>query len=348
MLRVRMLKKGPILLLFLTLLAIKSNGQDAVFSQYFASGIYFNPALSATETSVSVSAITRTQWKGTSTPYQTSMIALTVPIKDKFEKHKRLGAISLSIYDDKLNDNTLRTTGVNAVGSYGLNLTKKDFLFFGVMAGYYQRTIDEENFQWGSQYDPAVGWDPSTAPGIENNISKASYFDLNAGVLMVHELGKDVGTDRSGIFLGVSTYHLTQPNESLIEGQSSELPLRLNANIGALLPLKKHIGISPNLLYVMQGASSQLNLGVYSTYYFLKNVNNGLEPNNIELGVWYRLEDSFIFNVGVGNEVYHLGFSYDLTTSNLKYSTVASTTYEVSLKLQKPHKKIERHYTPRF
>ena len=37
--------------------------QDALFSQYFASGQYFNPSLVATESAISVSGITRTQWK---------------------------------------------------------------------------------------------------------------------------------------------------------------------------------------------------------------------------------------------------------------------------------------------
>tara|TARA_B100000809_G_scaffold152179_1_gene149541 strand:- start:57 stop:1088 length:1032 start_codon:yes stop_codon:yes gene_type:complete len=343
-----MKKSRLIIFSFFVLISTLSVSQDAFFSQYFASGIYFNPALAATETSVTLSGITRTQWKGVGTPYQTSMLALTLPIKDKFEKHKRLGGITVSIYDDKSGDNTLKTTGFNVAGAYGLNITEKDLLIFGIMGGYYQKSLNKANFQWGAQYDDLIGWDSSVDPGVGNITSSTNYFDVNAGLLAVHDLDKEVGTDRSEIFLGVSTYHLTTPNESLVEGNTSALPLRFNVNIGALIPLKKHIGISPNLLYVQQGKNSQVNLGVYSTYYFLKNVSNGFTPNNIELGAWYRVEDSFIFTLGVGNDIYHLGVSYDLTNSNLRYSSGGNSTYEISFKLQKPHKKTERHYTPRF
>lgn len=343
-----MKKKNLFIFTFLMIVSAFTMAQDAFFSQYFASGIYFNPAMAATETSLTLSGITRTQWKGVGTPYQSSMLALTLPIKDKFEKHKRLGGVTFSLYDDKSGDKTLQTTGVNTTLAYGFSITEKNLLFFGATAGYYQKSINQNNFQWGSQYNPLIGWDGDVSPGVGAIRDKTSYFDINAGLLAVHDLEKDVGTDRAEIFMGVATYHLNSPNESLIEDNTSKLPLRINANLGALLPLKNHIGISPNLLYVQQGENKQINLGVYGTYYFLNVESKGVTPNNIEVGTWYRLQDAFIVNLGVGNEIYHIGFSYDMTTSNLKYSSAGNSAYEISFKLQKPHKKTERHYTPRF
>jgi type IX secretion system PorP/SprF family membrane protein len=343
-----MMKKSTFIFSFLMLVVGFSMAQDAVFSQYFASGIYFNPSMAATETSVTLSGISRTQWKGVGTPYQTSMLAITLPIKDKFEKHKRLGGVTFSLYSDKSGDKTLRTIGLNTTLAYGFNISDKNLIFFGATAGYYQKTLNQANFQWGSQYNPLIGWDSSVNPNVGTILDNTNYFDINAGILAVHDLEKNVGTDRAEIFLGLATYHINSPNESLVEGNTSELPLRINANLGALLPLKEHIGISPNVLYVQQGSNRQLNLGVYGTYYFLNVDSKGITPNNIELGTWYRLQDAFIFNIGIGNEVYHLGFSYDMTTSNLKYSSSGNSAYEISFKIQKPHKKTERHYTPRF
>ena len=343
-----MKKKKLIVFAFLVLIISLSVAQDAFYSQYFASGIYFNPAMAATETSVTLSGITRTQWKGTKTPYQTSMLAITLPLKDKFEKHKKLGGVTFSVLDDKSGDNSIKTTGFNTAASYGIKVSEKNLLFFGVMGGYYQKSLDKSNFQWGSQYDPILGNASGVPPNTDQILEGANYFDVNAGILAVHDLKKEVGTDHAEIFFGLSSYHLTKPNQSLIEGGKSELPLRINTNLGALLPLKEKIGISPNLLYVRQASNSQINVGLYGTYYFLKKTSNGMIPKNVELGAWYRIEDSFIFNLGIGNEVYHLGFSYDLTTSNLQYSSGGNNAYEISFKLQKPHKKTERHYTPRF
>ncbi len=343
-----MRKKIFYIVSFLLFFSNVMNAQDAVFSQYFASGVYFNPALAAAETSLTISGISRTQWKSVGTPYESTMLALTIPIKDKFEKHKRLGGITVSVYDDKAGDGTLHTNGVNVSGAYGVNVTPKNLLFFGVMGGFYQKELNQANFQWGSQYNPLIGWDNTIAPASGTILAKKNYFDINAGLLVVHDLEKEVGTDRSEIYLSASTYHLNRANESLIENHKSKISTRWNVNVGALLPLKKHIGISPNLFYVHQGGQSQINTGIYLSYYFLKNTDNLIIPNNIEIGSWYRIKDSFIFNLGIGNEVYHLGFSYDMTSSDFNLAKGKNGAYEISLKLQKPHKKTERHFTPRF
>ena len=326
--------------------------QDAMFSQYFASGQYFNPSLVATETSLTLSGITRTQWKSVDATYQTSMIGVTIPIKDKFEKHKRLAGVNVSIINDESSDGALSELGVNVSAAYGLSLSKKNTVFFGLMGGYVQKSINHSDFRWGEQFDPTLGWDPTQPVSVGDILEDVSYFDMSAGLLAVHDLEKQVGTDRAEIYFGLAGAHLTSPNNSLLpvtdSGDISKLPLKLTTNIGALLPIKEHIGISPNVMFVSQGQYQQVNMGVYGTYYFLNGENNGVLPNAIEFGTWYRLQDSFIFNVGVGNEVYHIGFSMDLTTSNLNYTSGTNNAYEISFKLQKPHKKAERHYTPRF
>ena len=84
----------------------------------------------------------------------------------KFEKHKRLGGVTFSVYDDKSGDNTIQTTGFNAAGAYGINVSERNLLFFGLMGGYYQKSLDKSNFQWGSQYDPVLGNPSGVAPDI--------------------------------------------------------------------------------------------------------------------------------------------------------------------------------------
>lgn len=343
------LKKYLRLVLLIELVTVLSvaeiNAQDALFSQYFASGVYFNPSLAATETSLTLSGITRTQWRSVGAAYQTSMVAVTVPFKDKFEKHKRLAGITLSYYDDKSADKALHTQGLNATLGYGLSLTEKNILFVGGTFGWYNKRVDYSNFNWGGDLNNSIGGTPDVGQILLDN---TNYIDFNAGFLAIHDLGKKVGVDISEIYFGGAFYHINSPNESLIDGQVSNLPLRMNFNLGALLPIKEHIGVSPNVLYVAQGGGSQLNLGLYGTYYFLEQDGKGVVPNNIEVGSWYRLGDSFIVTAGIGNEVYHLGFSYDMTTSNLRYSSGGNSAYEISFKLQKPHKRTERHVTPRF
>ena len=111
---------------WLSVYCIDGYAQDALFSQYFASGQYFNPSLVATESSISVSGITRTQWKSVDAAYQTSMLGVTFPIKDKFEKHKRLAGVNVSIINDESADGLVSNLGANLTLAYGLSLSEKN------------------------------------------------------------------------------------------------------------------------------------------------------------------------------------------------------------------------------
>ena len=50
------------------------------------------------------------------------------------------------------------------------------------------------------------------------------------------------------------------------------------------------------------------------------------------VGTWYRFEDSFIALLGVQTDLFKMGYSYDLTTSQLTTETGGS--HEVSLTFQ--------------
>ncbi|MDB4835406.1 PorP/SprF family type IX secretion system membrane protein [Cyclobacteriaceae bacterium] len=320
--------------------------QDATFSQYFASGVYFNPAYAGTETYLTVSGITRTQWKAVDASFNTSMLALTIPIKDKDNLRKRVGGVTFSFFDDKSSDGLLHTIGGSATFAYGLPITEKDKIFVGGTAGYCQKSLSVVDFRWGSQYDPLVGWDPTIDPNTSVVNSSVSYLDLNVGFLAVHEFGKEIGGRFSEIYLGGAFFHLNTPDESLVEGNSSNMPMRINANIGGVFPMSDKLGISPNVMYAMQSDFYQLNIGLYGIYQFSEQ--EGVVPNSFELGVWHRVNDAFIFNVGFANKLYQVGFSYDMTSSDLRYSSAGNSAYELSFKLHKPNKKPIRIHGPRF
>lgn len=137
-------------------------------------------------------------------------------------------------------------------------------------------------------------------------------------------------------YFGLAVNHLSQPNESVILG-NSYLPMKITAHAGALIPINKNqyakteTKISPNVLFRSQGAFQQLNLGLY------------ILSGNIVGGVWYRNKDSFIFLLGFQTNNFKLGYSYDLTSSKLTYSSVGS--HELSLGINfncKPKKRTYR------
>ena len=130
-------------------------------------------------------------------------------------------------------------------------------------------------------------------------------------------------------FFGFSLMHLTQPDESFFSGdQKGNLPMKITVHAGARSHqlhrglLSKEFTISPNLIYQQQGSFKQINLGMY------------ILEKSLAGGIWYRQNlnmqpDAVILMVGFMREHFKIGYSYDLTLSEL--SNYSSGSHEVSL-----------------
>ena len=139
--------------------------------------------------------------------------------------------------------------------------------------------------------------------------------------------------------MGVAAHHLTEPNESLILGES-KLPMKITGHIGANIPIdgqtasrysKGGTSISPNVLYRMQDNFTQLNMGIY------------IKKDALVGGVWYRNKDAFIVTLGINTEYLKIGYSYDVTISKL--GTGTGGAHEITLGIDftcKPKKRTFR------
>lgn len=340
------MKKKYLYSIVFLLSVLKGYTQDAVFSQYYASSLYLNPALVGVEPTPTLNVNSRQQWKGVGKAFSTSQLSLIVPLKDGGVLNENIGGVGLTVLTDNMGDGNLKTTGIFASGAYVLRLTHQNHLLFGVQGGIMSRTLDLQNFQWNSQFNDQIGWDNSIDPGNQNLNDNINLVDISAGIFYYNTLKDEIYQDGRGLYLGFSAYHLNQPENSLIEGNNSSLPMLLKAHGGVGIPLKKKIVISPNFLVASQNNLLQINLGTYLDYELSKPVT-GLVPTNAYLGVWYRYQDSFIASLGLGNNSYTLGFSYDMNVSALSNSLQGNSAYEISLKLRKPPKKAIVYHQPR-
>jgi hypothetical protein len=113
--------------------------------------------------------------------------------------------------------------------------------------------------------------------------------------------------------------------------------MKLTAHVGAMLPvagsdvddLDDGTFISPNAMYQQQDKFNTMNVGVYVLHAPLVG------------GLWYRgsfdddsfiFSDSFIALVGLQKGIFKMGYSYDVTVSEL--SNVAAGSHEVTFGLQ--------------
>jgi type IX secretion system PorP/SprF family membrane protein len=219
---------------------------------------------------------------------------------------------------------TLRTLNASAIFSYHLPITRKFAIRVGFQATYFQKSLDWNKLSFSDQIDSRRGF-VYTSKDLPNGNGKKTGVDFSGGIL---------GFSKR-FYFGFAAHHVNEPNESLVLA-TSKLPLKLTGHMGAVIPLRKSrykkstTKISPNILYRNQGTFQQLNLGVY--------VNKG----PIWTGVWYRNGDAFIVLLGIQTDLIRLGYSYDVTTSQLTLATAGS--HEVSFSMNFTCKPPRRRY----
>jgi type IX secretion system PorP/SprF family membrane protein len=177
-------------------------------------------------------------------------------------------------------------------------------------------------------------------------------LDFSAGIVFYSE----------HYYGGIAVNHFTQPKESFFDsaGKETRLPMKLTANFGTIIDLKKRLGsekslgdlsISPNVIFQYQSrftggaVYTTINYGMYLTCY------------PMVVGAWFRQgftnADAAIFLVGLEQEIFKVGFSYDFTIPSKKFGSLPTGgAYELSAQfyLPCPHKtkRIQKINCPRF
>jgi len=287
-------------------------GQDPGFSQFFANPLYLNPAFSGTTELPRTLVNYRNQWPQKGATYTTYSLSYDQPSK------KMNTGFGIQIYHDKELNNVLNTSSAAFSYSYHLKFGYQSFMTLGLQAGIVLKQFNTSSLIFPSEIDQLSGVITGTLP-IVNSDEKKIYPDFAVGAVGQH----------NDIFWGASVHHLTQPNESIIEGdQKGKLPMKITVHAGAR-SRKLHHGLlsreftfSPNIIYQQQGSFKQLNLGVY------------MIEKSFLFGGWYRNNidirpDAIIALVGFAREKFQFGYSFDFTLSKL--SNYSSGSHEISL-----------------
>lgn len=320
------MKKFSLSLLFLfgvsNLLA-----QDPTFTQFYSNPVYLNPALAGSSGCPRVAINYRNQWPQLTGNYVTYAAAY-----DSYFKNIS-GGVGLIALHDVQGQGTIQTSMLGASYSNYLKVNRKFRLMFGAQAAYYQKYLDWSKLTFGDMIDPRRGFIYQTGDVPRGN-GRRGFFDVSAGI---------VGFSKN-FYFGAAFHHLNRPDESMILGQS-KLPIKITGHIGANIKLGQRgrysstTFLSPNIIYQNQNGFQQLNVGAYLKY------------ESFTIGAWYRNKDAFILTVGINTDKYRIGYSYDLTVSQLG-NGVSGGSHEVSLginlKCKKPVRDFRRISCPSF
>jgi type IX secretion system PorP/SprF family membrane protein len=335
--------------LLILFFSVVTYAQDIHFSQYSASPLTLNPALTANINGVfRLAANYRNQWftiptRNAIAPFQTYQFSVDVPILREKLGNDGLGFGGM-FYGDRAGDGALTTyTGMvsvayhKAVDRYG-----KARVSLGIQAGVVSKQIQINNLIFESQLDN-FGWNSSLFNGETNFNNKAIiYPDVNVGALWTH-----APKDLFRYYIGFSANHVSRPKESFLQDSRNRLDIRYNVHAGAEIFTSSDysFSISPTFLFMLQQNAQQYNFGIGLNYW----VNDDVAVFG---GGWYRVKDAVIFNAGVEFYNLRIGLSYDVNHSSLRTATRAQGGLEVSavyiFKKERPRSIQYEKYCPTF
>ena len=304
-----MTKLAYVVVIFILLgFVIKTHGQsvpDPQFSQFYANKLYLNPALAGSNICPRLDLSYRNQWPSLPDNFVTYNASFDMYIS------KINGGVGLYIMADNAGD-LLQTTIISAMYSYRLKVGNWTYINFALEGSYIQTKLNWDNLVFGDMIDPNQGIVNPTSELPPNNTSVA-YPDFDFGVAFSY---------KGNIYGGVAVHHLTEPDNSFYDNSDSKLEMKYTVHGGVFIDLTgnyiqdEHYGdfaISPNFLYMQQGDFRQINVGLY------------INKRPFVMGAWFRHTfenvDAIVPLIGIEWKALKVGYSYDITLSQLKGTT---------------------------
>lgn len=297
------------------------SAQDAQFSQVFSNPLYLNPAFAGDTYQDRLSLTHRRQWAQIDNGYVSYSLGY-----DHNYAEKKLG-LGFSFINDRSGIHALQVSEFMTSIAKEIRLSKNGRMRIGIKGGLSNKSFDREKL---------VFWNEIYSEGeIDmNNVipyDRISYFDTGLGAVFYSKK----------FWGGFSVSHLNRPEQSFLN-TTSRLHQRLSVHTGGEIPITVssrgyvHSSFNPVIHYKRQGDWNQLDVGAYYQSRWLR------------LGAWYRglpIEkkdesdyrnvDGLIFLIGGKlSEQLHMGYSYDLTLSNLSYRSGGS--HEITIVYEWP------------
>jgi type IX secretion system PorP/SprF family membrane protein len=306
------------ILFALVVLSSKSQAQDIHFSQFFATPLLVNPALSGVyKGDFRITGNYRQQWKSVSEPFTTAAFG------GDYQFYRLNGdriSAGMQFVSDQAGVGALKTTQTYIVGAYHKSFGLNN-LHGGLELGYVEQSVDVNKFTFPNQFDRDIGQfsnENDALPNSESNLQESSqYLDMAIGFAWSRDFGKFKP------IAGFSIYHLNFPKKSLTETDGAKTKARPVFSLGGTYELNAKYYLMPMFKYMFQTKASDMLIG--------SNVAMRLSVPKVKLKAIYaglearagigRKTDAGIIMAGLIFKKLQVGVSYDVNVSSLRTSS---------------------------
>ncbi|MCB0637728.1 MAG: PorP/SprF family type IX secretion system membrane protein [Lewinella sp.] len=337
----------------------EAQAQDPRFSQFYASPVQVNPALTgvfpgeyrfvANYRTQNYAVLGNQAYKsiGASGEWRRS-----VGQDDYFG----LGLVALrdQVGESRFTQGRAVVTGsfLKHLGS-GRYRSSDQFLVAGAQAGIGQWRYDFDKPWFSQQFfvDPAnqqAFVDYNLPTGEDLNVNSTDIFlDFSAGLLYYNVLDEN-----NSFYIGGAMHHLTEPNVSFLDDQSEKLYRRWVGQAGAELSVTRELSLLPAVLVMGQGPAFSTTAGLNLRY-----SNHDWREVAIRAGIWGHVANQLDDKVGLESTIisaileverWQFGLSYDITVSNLATANNSRGAFELSLIYVHPEKTRFKTVCPKF
>ena len=326
--------------LFVFMLSYHAGAQDPNFSQFFASPLTLNPALTGKfDGMLRVAGNYRNQWPTIFNAFRTGtvsadfqLLSRQIPLNDQF------GMGFTGMYDENGNG-VMKNSYYSASLAYhkGLDEIGYHHLGVGLSGTFAQRNLNPGKLIFEDQLT-SLGFTGNTAELLSGNQNiNLNYFSLNAGILYSGSI-----TDDDQFYAGVSVYHVNRPEKSF-QGNGFLAKERFTLHGGGYFPVAEGttLYLSGNCQW-QNGASELIAGGTLG-----RTVKEDKDqPVNVYAGGWFRVGDAVIPYVGMDISSFRIGVSYDINVSGLAQASRRQGGMELSLIYVQRYADKTRRYLP--
>lgn len=301
------------------LICFLAYAQDPQFSQFYSNPLYLAPSFAGAANGSRIAASYRNQWFHLPVKFVTYSFSY-----DHYFSGYNSG-VGLFIMKDAAGSGELGTLNAGVQYSYNFKIFHTWFARPGLHFYYIEHGLAFNQLQFIDELMHEAG-DGTVFP---SSIDRVRDVDLATSLL--------VYTNK--FWMGANVDHLLRPNISLF-ADKHRVPMRVSffggleiRRKGRLLnPIDETMTIA--YMFRTQGTNMQLDLGVY------------WHRNPLVLGLWYRgipplnsqRGDAFIILVGYKTPYFNIGYSYDVTISNLISHAIGSHEISMSFKFLLPRR----------
>ncbi len=316
--------------------------QDRQFTQFYASPLTLNPALTgAFDGKYRLAGIYRDQWRGAiNDPFKTYAASLEVKfgLDQVFKmQYKDKVAVGIMFYSDQVNSIEFNTTQMAFSTAYhkALDASSTQYLTIGIQGALGQRNVSYGNFTFEDQFDGEFGYSLPTQETLPPN--NFSFTDLNAGINYSVAINRKLS-----FFLGGAIHHIGTPEVSFYydkeepNGISHPLFQKYTAHISSNIKITESFALIPRASMILQGPYLGMNIGT--------NARLSISEYNgtaIQFGTWLRpvqnpFDDSFnvdalVALIGLEHNGMLIGLSYDLNLKDLSSMGGNRNSFELSV-----------------